>query len=243
MSLTRRQLLVASGAVGTAALAGCLGGGGGGYELEPRSDAALDSPAANAPLPESPGDHTYATMGSSDAPKITYFGNWKCPACKLFSTDDSRALGLSTIVTDYVEPGDLALEFRALSYGSNGSPFLGEDAPRAAQAGLAVWNVDPEHYWPFHEYVFANQPPEDKQWATTENLKILAEEAGVNSIDEFESQLDSGQYEDAVKATTDAANQASVSGTPTLVIDGTGYSPFEKERTRSAIESLVNGGN
>lgn len=246
MSLTRRQLLIAGGALGTAALAGCLGGGSGGegYQLEDgRSDAALDKPAANAPLPDNPGDHTYALMGSASAPKITYFGNWKCPACKLFSTDDPRALGLSQIVTDYVQPGDISLEFRGLAYVGDGSPFLGEDAPRAARAGLAIWNLDPEHYWPYHEYVFSNQPSEEEQWATVENLAILAEEAGVGPIDELKAALGNGEYEDTVKATTDAANKAGVSGTPSLVIDGQVYSPFEAEKTRNALDALVNGGN
>ncbi|MFB6173767.1 MAG: DsbA family protein [Halobacteriales archaeon] len=220
---TRRRVLVAAGAAG---LGGCLGGGG--------SGAPPDGPVANAPIPETPGAHRYATAGTGSAPVVTYVGSWKCPYCAEFS------LGfLRDIVEEYVEPGALSLRYRALAYASDGGPFLGPDAPRAARAGLAVWNVDPDTYWRFHEHVMANQPPEGRRWATTDRLVGFAEEAGVEGTDRIRAAVEGGRYRAAVRATARMTFEAGVEGTPALLIDGEVVSPFEKERTRRLLDRVA----
>ena len=235
---TRRRFLANAGAglAGATALSGCLGGGGG-------ADVGTPPPGAvsGAPIPDEPSSYDYATAGSGDAPVVTYYGNWKCPFCADFSTGESDrpVLALGTVVADYVEPGDCSLRYRGLAYGSNGEPFLGPDAPRATRAGLAVWTVDPDAYWTYHEHVMANQPPEGETWATTDRLVSFARDAGVAPVEDVRSAIEDGRFEGPVGATTEAAAAAGVSGTPTLVIDGSTYSPFEPERTREALDALT----
>ena len=235
---TRRGFLAGAGLAGVSALAGCssLGGGGG-------SDVGTPPPGtvSGAPVPDEPSSYDYATAGSGEAPVVTYFGNWKCPFCADFSTGeaDRAVLPLGTIVRDYVEPGDVSLRYRGLAYAGDGQPFLGPDAPRATRAGLAVWTVDAEHYWDYHEHVMANQPPEDETWATTDRLVEFAREAGVESPGNVRSAIEADRFEDRIEATTGAAGDAGVSGTPALLVDGSVHSPFEPERTRSALDSLV----
>ncbi|MFC4986771.1 DsbA family protein [Saliphagus infecundisoli] len=167
---------------------------------------------------------------------MTYYGNWKCPYCADFSTGF-----LGDIVTDYVEPGDISLQFRSLAY-IDGEPFLGSDAPRAAQAGLAAWNVDPETYWRYHEYVFANQPPESETWATTDKLVSFAEEAGVTETGQFRTKIQEQAYESPIRETSQAAADAGISGTPALIIDGEMVNPLsDEQRIRTFIEQLANG--
>ncbi|MFB6151323.1 MAG: DsbA family protein [Haloarculaceae archaeon] len=231
-SPTRRQVLAGVTSGIALSTAGCLGSGGGDLPTETPT-----GPVSTAPIPDSPGDYTYATAGTGDAPvQVTYFGNWKCPFCADFSTGF-----LADIVTDYVEPGTVDLTFRALSYAGNGDPFLGKDAPRAARAGLAVWNVDPGSYWRFHEYVMQNQPPESKTWADTDTLVTMAENAGVSDPDAVESALSNGKYEKPVRQNTKAAAQAGIAGTPTLVVGGTTVNPIQsQERVRELISQAQN---
>mgnify|MGYP006288784339 CR=1 FL=1 len=235
---TRRRFLASAGLAGVAGLAGCLSSGG-------SSDTPVGTPppgaVSGASIPDEPASYDYATAGTGSEPVVTYYGNWKCPFCADFSTgeSDQPVLPLGTIVADYVEPGDCSLRYRGLAYGSNGEPFLGPDAPRATRAGLAVWTVDPERYWNYHEHVMANQPPESETWATTDRLVSFAEQAGVSPVEEVRSSIESGRFEGSVEATTEAAASAGVSGTPALVIDGSTYSPFEPERTREALDALT----
>jgi protein-disulfide isomerase len=241
---TRRALLAVAGTAATAGLAGCVGlggddGDGGSDGGDGGGGSTPTGPVATAPVPDDAGSYTYARMGTGASTTVTYVGNWKCPFCAEFSTGSDRVLPLSTVVTDYVEPGDLDLVYRALSYSNEGEPFLGPDAPRAGRAGLAVWNVDPGRYWAFHEHVMADQPPESERWATRSRLVEFAREAGVSDPEAVGSAVGNGEYESAVRANTEFAGNAGVSGTPAVVVDGTGYSPFEPDRLRDALDSLV----
>lgn len=223
MEFTRRKLL----ATGVLTLSGCLGTSSGGKSVN------NDNPVASASIPEVSSKYTYATMGDGTRPTVTYYGNWKCPYCAEFSTGF-----LKDIVTDYVKPGKINLRYRALAY-INGQPFLGPDAPRAARAGLAVWNVDPDTYWKYHEYVMANQPPEQKQWATVKKLVSFAKQAGVSQTETIRKKLATNAYESAIRATSEAATEVGVSGTPMLVIGGKTVNPLaNKKKTRSLIEQF-----
>jgi protein-disulfide isomerase len=150
--LPRRYLLIAGGTMAATGIA--IGG------------AVLSSNADGRSEDKTPGtEYAYPLLGGADASAtVTYFGNYKCPYCARFSS------GLLTELREkYVEPGDLAIRYRHLSY-INGRPFLGPDAVTAGHADLAVYNNDAESYWDFHQYIYANQGPESRRWADTETL-------------------------------------------------------------------------
>lgn len=224
---TRRSLLAGMAAGGVTALAGCLGGDDGGSPV-----------VAEAEIPETAADLTYAEMGR-DGPRVQYFGNWKCPFCAEFSTGSGRVLSLGTIVEDYVQDASLRLQYRGLAYLRSGEPFLGPDAVRATRAGLAVWDREPESFWGFYETILADQPPESEAWATTDRLISFAEDAGVSATDAIRSAIDTRGYQDAIERTTADAHAAGVDGTPLLVVDGTVHSPFDVESTRSALDAVA----
>lgn len=228
MRLTRREALAAAGSV---TLAGC------GNIVASNDDGEVtvpDGPVATAPVPSSPGDHEYATMGDADA-VATYVGNWKCPFCAQFATE-----GFGDLVEEFVAPGDVAVRYRSLAITADGSYFLGEDAARAARFGLAVWAVDPQNYWRFHETVMANQPPEDESWATVDRLAEFATAAGVADVDAVRSQVTSGAHRSVVERTGTYADERGVRGTPAFVVDGETYNPLtDTDALRDALSSLA----
>lgn len=230
--LSRRHLLLGGGTAAVAGLA--IGGVALSGDTSNETENTESGAVATAPVPSSPDNNRYAVMGTDDASaSVTYFGNWKCPYCAQFSTGF-----LPQLVADYVTTGDISLTFRNLTY-VNESPFLGVDTPAAGRAGLAVWNTDPTSYWRYHEYVFQNQPPEGREWATAERLVEFATQAGVSEPEVIRTAIQENKYEEALRATTNAANEAGVDGTPMLVVGGQTVSPFEKERTRSLIEDAI----
>lgn len=82
---------------------------------------------------------------------------------------------LPAIIGRYIAPGDLALEFRAVRFQADES--WGDDEPRANRAGLAVWHEAPEQFPAYVETVYANQPSEQTEWATLDQLLRFAERA------------------------------------------------------------------
>lgn len=234
--ISRRRLLLAGGAITLTGLGiggAALNGGSQDNSANPSSSGESNA-VATAPVSASRDDNRYAVMGTDNpAATVTYFGNWKCPYCAEFS------LGfLAQLVTGYVVPGKIAIKYRNLTY-IDGDPFLGSDTPAAARAGLAVWNEDPESYWRYHEYVFRNQPPESEQWATADTLVKFTRKAGVSDPSVIRTAIQKNRYEEALRATSEAARQAGVRGTPTLLVDGTTVSPFKKDRARRLIEDTI----
>ncbi|MFC7045287.1 DsbA family protein [Halobacteriaceae archaeon GCM10025711] len=191
-----------------------------------------DGPLASASIPDEPGDATYAIMGSEDADVTArLFGSWKCPYTRDFVTNQ-----LDGIVRDYVEPGDVAIEYRAVAY-YRGDPFLGADAPRSARAGLSVWHTDPESYWEYFATVFANQPPERYKWGTVGQLLEFVEAADVSQEQQIRSAITSGEYEQAVRANTEAALEEQITTVPRLVVDGTVTAPtVDPEQTKRVLD-------
>jgi protein-disulfide isomerase len=221
--LPRRYFLVAGGAAVTAGLAGF------GAVLNSQSGGTSDEPANTV------DDYEYARIGSADAAAtITYFGSYKCPICAQFGAGLFQDLR-----RDYVDPGDLAILYRNVSY-FNGRPFLGSDAPNAGHAGLAVYNNEPESYLDFHEYIFENQPPESQRWATADQLATFASEAGVSNTDVVRTAVEENRYRNALQATASAASDAGLRGTPSLLVDGTLFNPLgDPAQTRQLIEDAI----
>lgn len=192
-----------------------------------------DISLSDVPLPEERTQ--YARMGTSDATATaTVYGNWKCPYTQEFVLNQ-----LPDVVDRFVRSGDLALEFRALSYQS-GEPFLGPDAPRAARAGLSVWDVDPESYWSYFAHVFANQPQERHEWAQPSLLVRFAEKSGVNGTQQVEQSIRSNAYAGPVQSTTGAASDLGIATVPRIFANEEITAPtVDFESTLSQLESAV----
>lgn len=194
-----------------------------------------DGPVATATVPANPSDYPYATMGSGSAPvDVAFYGSWKCPY-----TQEFVASQFGQLVEEYVQTGEVSVTFRALGY-KDGSPFLGPDAPRATRAGLAVWNADPESFWRYFATVFASQPPEEVDWATTAQLMAFMESAGVSDLQQIRSAIESNARSSRVRATTEAAATRNVDAVPRLVIDGDVYAPnLEWDNARDVLDAAV----
>ncbi len=219
-AVPRRYVILAGGVTAAAGIAG------GGAVLASGSGGGLLGRSAN-PV----DDYEYGRIGSADAmATITYFGSYKCPHCARFNA------GLfGELVTEYVEPGDLAIVYRNLSYFGGGT-FLGSDAPAPGHAGLAVYNNEPDVYHDYHDLIFERQGSVN-QW-TADRLADLADEVGMSEPGIVRTAVQERQYIEALEATDQSAQNAGVDATPTLLIDGTTVQPAPGN-VRPAIDDLI----
>ncbi len=204
-------------------------------ELEEPEEYDLEEPPgalAEIPIPEEP-DAAYPLAGSGDAPvTVRLFGNWKCPYTRWFLFEEFDAF-----VDEYVRSGTVDLEVHAVAY-RDGRPFYGEDGPRMARAGLAVWERDPEQFWSFLEYVAVNVKGSD--WATPGRIETVALEAGVDDPEPIGEATEGDAYEDRLEETMERVHELPVSGVPRISVEGESYSPIvHQEELDEAIEAAV----
>lgn len=116
------------------------------------------------------------------------------------------------LVADYVETGQVYLEFRDFGH-------LGEGSVRAAEAAACA--ADQDAFWDYNETLFANQQgaPYNTGAYSTDRLVEMAEQLELDT-DEFESCLESDTYEDDIQESIEQAQSAGVTGTPGFQING-----------------------
>jgi len=158
------------------------------------------------------------TLGDPDAPlTLTVYSDLQCPFCKRFHQQT-----LPQIIRNYVDTGQVRLEYRTMG------DFLGPESALAGQAAYCAGDQDA--FWPFLDYVFANQSGENQGVFTVDFMVSIAEALDLNTS-RFESCLTTGRYEDRVMQDYADGVDAGVRGTPTSVLsDGTlieGAQPYD----------------
>ncbi|MFH5801519.1 thioredoxin domain-containing protein [Haladaptatus sp. CMAA 1911] len=187
-------------------------------------NAATD--LSNAPVPDDADERTYATMGTNpDAPTATVYGNFKCPYTQKFVRDGN----LEAVLDEYVTSGDLNLRFRALAYQPPGTTshgtstyYISDSDPLISEAALGVWNVSPEDYWEFFNYMFSDLIRGNVSFSEMEDRM---DSADVSSRETIIDRASSGRYDDDVEENRYTAGDYGVSWTPTMVFDGDKTSP------------------
>lgn len=116
------------------------------------------------------------------------------------------------LIEDYVETGQVYMEYRDFAH-------LGEESARAAEAAACA--ADQDAYWDYNQSIYLNHqtPPMNDGGYSDDRLVQMAEVLELD-VDAFESCLDDGTYQDRVEESTQAAQEAGVSGTPGFQING-----------------------
>lgn len=182
---------------------------------EEASELELEEPDMvlhKAPLPSNPESKRYPTMGSDDAPlKVTFYGGWKCPYTRKFVTGF-----LNTLVRKYVLTGKIQLTFQFVAY-DDGEGFHGPDEPMVARTGYAVWHSDPESFFHYMEYMYANQHRESG-WYTIDKLVAIAQAADASTAKWLRYANESEKYQQPVEDTMDDVRAIPIESIPRLYI-------------------------
>jgi protein-disulfide isomerase len=155
-------------------------------------------------------------VGQQDAPvTVTVFFDYLCPFCGRFEAANDPELDR------LLQAGQARVELRPLSFldpQSAGTEF----STRAANALATVADGAPEHIWSFHQELFREQPEEGTGGLTDEQLAGIARDAGVPDAvaERFTDRTFTGWVADVTKQ----AFASGVSGTPTVLVDGTVFS-------------------
>lgn len=197
----RKQQLTRFGLIGAVLVLGV-----GGYVL--LGNLGSDKPAT---APEGASADYGLVVGDADAPKsIVIYEDFLCPFCGQLEQTVGDQLDAA------VEAGEVTVEYRPL-------PFLeriSDYSPEAANAFAVVLEESgPEVAKEFHDLLFDNQPAESGPFPDDDQLVEWAVEAGAEE-DAVRPGIEDMAFEGWVEAAGEAASEADVDSTPTVLVDG-----------------------
>jgi protein-disulfide isomerase len=155
------------------------------------------------------------TVGDSDARvRLEVFVDYMCPFCGRFEHANGGEM------VRLVRDGTVRLELHPLSFldkASAGSEY----STRAANAVATVADRAPDQLLAFHKALFDRQPAEGTSGLSDAEIAALARDAGVPDpvVDAFAGR----HFVPWVAASTTAAFDGGISGTPTVRINGTAF--------------------
>ncbi len=229
------------------AVSGALGGGTGGAAsgtATPASSAGQSGTASETggalvtpPPVVAPPSFTPTqladgnALGSSDAPvTVEVWADYQCPYCARFSAQVEPQ-----IISTYVTTGKVRFVYRDLAFLGDESRWAAVAARLAEQQGM---------FWPYHDYLFANQLGENVGSFAVARLKEIGSRVGLDR-----TAFDAGLELEAartlfgeIQAESEAdATRLGISATPTVVVDGTKLDGNDWNTIRTAIEAALAG--
>ena len=172
------------------------------FANQPADTLVLTPPSDPTPTELADG----RALGSADAPAtLDVWADFQCPSCAIFS----RAAE-ARIIREYVATNKLRIVFHDFA-------FIGDESRQAAIAARAAEAQG--KFWPYHDWLFANQDGENLGGFRREVLVGIARRVGLD-VGAFEAALGDSTLADAVTTETASGAKASVRSTPTLIIDG-----------------------
>jgi protein-disulfide isomerase len=159
-----------------------------------------------------------------DTVNIVTYVDYLCPFCGQFETTNGQQ------ITSWVTAGNATLEVHPISIldsASSGTRY----STRAANAAACVANFDPGHFLAVNTALFAKQPAENTAGLSDADLTTLVTGAGVTDAavpgcitgQTFASWVGSATKR-ALAGPLPNSDVPNVSGTPTVLVNGTKYS-------------------
>jgi protein-disulfide isomerase len=151
-------------------------------------------------------------LGNADAKHtIDIYEDFQCPVCRDFTVDVEPQ-----IVANYVATGKAKLVWH--DFVVNDANLGGTESLDAANAARCA--SDQGKFWPYHDWLYANQYPEAVGGSgafTKDRLKTIGMLVGIADLTRFNSCVDSGTHDAEVRA---ESHPSDATGTPSVYVDG-----------------------
>ena len=159
-------------------------------------------------------------VGALDAPVVlSEFSDFECPFCTRFAVETAPKLK-----EKFVDTGLLRIEWNDL-------PVNGPHAETGAQAGRAAGKQG--KFYEFHDALYNNtynnQSGGHPSYDVDDYVRF-AEEAGIEDVEQFRSEIENEQYRDVVRQALQYASSIGMRGTPAFIVGDrfiAGAQPYE----------------
>ena len=177
---------------------------------------AAKAEAPNLRRPSTPTPVALAdrrAIGKASAPvTMEVWTDFQCPVCGEFARIVEPQL-----IARYVTPGMLRIVHHDAAFqGAKSSASYDESVEAGAGARCAA---DQSRYWPFQDWMFANQFGENKGAFAEGRLRSIATASGLD-VTAWDACRATGEQQAAVRSDTLQALAAGVNATPTMMVGG-----------------------
>jgi len=176
-------------------------------------------------IPEHTAPADDMALGNADAPITIYeYSDFQCPFCAVAAAEIVPRLD-----TDYLATGKARLIFKNMA-------FLGQESKWAAEAAACA--RDQGKFWEYHNKLFEEQKGENKGTFKVENLKLFAQEIGLNQSD-FNTCLDENKHAADIADDFSEGERRGVGGTPTFFVGQTEVDATYDAISKASDDELV----
>ncbi len=202
---------------------------------------AVRTPALKAD--EDPKPIAQVLTESEDKIDIQIYLDYFCPVCGAFEAANAEQ------IETWIESGAITYTVHPVAFLDRLS--LGTRyASRAANAAACVAEYAPDDYWAFNAAMFENQPPEQTEGLSNEEIVDAVRGAGVSNMDDIEQCINDEEFrswvEDmrayAINSGVPGTDINTIRGTPTVVVNGQLFpGPFNDANAFAAFVAQAEG--
>jgi protein-disulfide isomerase len=173
-------------------------------------------------------------LGSVTAPvTLQFFGDLECPYSRDFTLET-----LPSIISRWVRPGDLRIEYHALETATRAPEVFVAQQVAALAAGKQ------DRAWEFIETFYREQGEEGSGYVTDRFLEGIAKEVPGLNLSQWNRDRADSQLAHEIAVDARAAETAGLNGTPSFLIgrsEGamTQFAPTDATSIEAAMETLL----
>jgi protein-disulfide isomerase len=185
--------------------------------------------------PQAYPDANGTGMGNPNAAvKIVVYEDFQCPSCRLYTEQVEPSL-----IQNEIKNGQVYYEFRNFPIIDRAPGVTTNESHQAANAALCA--ADQGKFWEYHDMLFNNQEGENVGSFTDKRLVTFAQTLGLNMSD-FNACFSADKHQSQVDSDYQAGQQAGVTGTPSVFVNGKevspGYIPTYDQMKQAIQEAL-----
>jgi hypothetical protein len=185
-----------------------------------------DAVARYEGLPQSQTAEGFPQIGSESAPvKVVEYASFDCTHCRDFHES------VMPTVIDRIRAGEVQFTFVPL-YGTGGIAN-GQGAARAA-----VCAAQQNNFWPLHDAFFDWQGAYANTAFSESRISTGINNSGIDRA-QWDQCMGSGLPDQILEASVRAGSLQNISGTPTVVINGTALPAFDLNSVSAAIDAAL----
>ena len=221
----RRTLLVSAVVIGVLALIVGIAA-----FVQSTRDSPGDEAGQVAGAPAGVVDEYALTLGGGEPPVVVdVYEDFMCPVCGQF-----EAVAGDTL-RDYAASDEVQVRYRPISFLDQASNGTGYSTRAMNAVGVVLDEAGPRAALELHDALFVNQPAENTEGLSDNQLTDLAVEAGADR-EAVEGPIEALKFEKWVADGTAASQNEGVGGTPTVVVNGEKLEDNDVESLTAAVE-------